>query len=243
MRGLARGSELRRRRCAGGKDKILTYKTKLLLPFDSDYADTAARHTMDTVDGTVGVSTSVKKFGAGSLSLNGTAHLREGTPANKADFTILNSAWTWDAWIAFNDGDAGYQMRFYIYLDASHFLWLGVQGHTAVNFGRIRVLYDNGAGQVVKTYVSASVFSDNTFRHVRVCYDGNTLYPFLDGVLLDAGGEAIEFSDLSGYAYIQVDNPASGIAYVDDMRWVAGACLSTANFDVPTQAFGIGDAG
>ncbi len=200
--------------------------TSLLLNFtNAGIFDNAAENVLETV-GNAQISTSVKKYGTGSIAFDGTgdwllvpdeANLRMGT----GNFTV-------EAWV---------------YLSATGSA-RGLVGKGTSTTGWL--LSTNSSDQVVFTYgsttlTSSSALSANTWTHVAVVREGtgtNQTKIYIGGSLVATGTVATDFNQTNPM-YIGADRTGGSAlnGYIDDLRITKGFARYTAAFTPPTAAF------
>ena len=174
--------------------------------------------------GTVGnaqISTSVKKYGTGSLAFNGSSSLSQPS-SNQYIFQVGDL--TIEAWIYFNTVTSGTWCTTNV---SGGFYWQYYS--SAVQFG----LAGGGA------FVSSSwTPSASTWYHVATVRSGNTITHYINGTSIGSG-------TLIGAIYatttLQIGTGAAGGSfngYIDDFRITKGIARYTTNFTPPAQAFG-----
>lgn len=203
--------------------------TSLLLNFtNAGIYDNTGTCDLETV-GNAQISTSVKKYGTGSMSFDGTgdylsAASNSAIPFRAGDFTV--EAWVYvtasstyytvvstrdaggpesDAWVV---GVYGPDMSVYVY------------------------------SEVFLVITSASVLSTNTWAHIAVTRSGTAVKVFVNGVQSGSTGTSshnFTKSTLTVAANKNGSEPFSG--YIDDLRITKGYARYTANFTPPTAAF------
>ncbi len=85
----------------------------------------------------------------------------------------------------------------------------------------------------------ANSIPQNEWVHVAVCRDGTQGYLFVNGVL-GSGGEITGNTDFSTDLQLWSSNqawPATGTAFIDELRVVVGEALYTSNFTPPSAPF------
>ena len=202
--------------------------TSLLLNFtNAGIFDNAAENDMETV-GNAQISTSVKKYGTGSLAFDGTGdwllvpdevNLRMGT--NK--FTV-------EAWV---------------YLSATGSA-RGLVGKGTSTTGWL--LSTNSSDQVVFTYgsttlTSSSALSASTWTHVAVVREGtgtNQTKIYIGGSLVATGTVATDFNQTNPM-YIGADRTGGSAlnGYIDDLRITKGFARYTSAFTTFVSAISI----
>ena len=201
----------------------------ILLPLDGTNGSTTIPDASDnaisvTVNGGAQISTAQSKFGGSSLYLQRSASSSiswTGTAFGTDDFTV-------EFWLrvsnfsarqtVFQYGSSGNRFNFWI--DTSGNLWLfSSQSPFGLSEGNLQTL------------------STNTWYHIAVSLDGNTVRPFIGGVAKTTSGwnnsfSATNFSvggTIAGAEYVE--------GYVDDLRITAGTTARyVAAFTPPTEA-------
>ena len=213
--------------------------TSLLTNFaDAGIYDSAAMNNVITVS-SAQVSTSVVKYGTGSLKFNGSSdyltvlaspNLDMGT----GDFTI--EAWVYPVSVANN----------YPSFLASITGWsAGASGHRFNNVGYANKFWFglNGSGGVASGdpfMASTNTFSFNTWHHYALTRSGNTWRMFVNGNLETTQTYAGAYNPAYGGLRVgwSTWDVANGYfnGYVDDLRITKGYARYTATFTAPTTA-------
>jgi hypothetical protein len=214
--------------------------TKSLLHLNTDFTDSAAggTHTWTAAGGAV-IDGSTKKFGAGSLLLDGTGDYID-TP-DSVDWTMGTGNFTIDYWLQRGATGALYRIMgqcdstgttastsFFCYFSADNKLNAGVSV---------------GAG-VLKTATSTGTITDTmSFHHIAIVRNGDTLYLYIDGtgdgsIALGAGAVVRDSSNKvsigrQGEYTLDYFN-----GYIDEVRISKGIARWTSNFTPPTVEYG-----
>jgi len=187
--------------------------------------DNAEISVLETV-GNAQVSTSVVKFGTGSMYFDGSGDYLTGVPSpvnalGGGNFTV-------EAWIyllGYNGGWAIYSQLYsytsptavLFYINASGNLKLNING-SETDFGSISL---------------------NTWHHVALVRSGSTITGYVDGTSGGSTSNSTNFSDqylvIGRTAFSTASNYAYG--YIDDLRITKGYARYTSNFTPPTAAF------
>ena len=194
--------------------------------------DNAMMNDLETV-GNAQISTSVVKYGTGSLSFDGTGDwLRSpdnlGIAFGSGNFTV-------EGWINLNNIVATKGILFGIG-NNSFGLRVG-QGY----LGDVNGLNITRSGVADLEYCAFTFFV-NTWYHIAVVRSGTTIYFFVNGTqqtTQGSGGSSYNFATPTSGFIIGANNdtnePFNG--YMDDLRITKGVAVYTANFTPPTAAF------
>ena len=200
--------------------------TSLLLSYtNAGILDNAEMNDLETV-GNAQISTSVKKFGTGSMYFDGTG---DGLQAIGTPNTV------------FGTGD--FTVEFWIYLNANtgtfkKFVELGTSGScfTIETQGTNNVLTVTDLNNTV-FITASSALSLTTWTHVAVTRSGTSMKLFQDGVQVGSATNSTNFGN-SGNVYIGQSNSGQAVnCYMDDLRITKGYARYTSNFTPPTAAF------
>jgi hypothetical protein len=208
--------------------------TQLLTNFtNAGILDNAMMNDLETV-GNAQISTSVVKYGTGSLAFDGTGD-RLTAPASPniafgtGDFTV-------EAWIYTNtlSGERGFLQTSDTAggLKTSYTTGIVILLDASPNFGR--VITNVGGTNVTSgsTYIAT-----NTWYHVALTRASGSVRLFINGTLV--GGPTTITTDLTGQnicvgGYYNTSYLWNG--YIDDLRITKGYARYTANFTPPTAA-------
>jgi hypothetical protein len=188
--------------------------------------DSATINNMETV-GNAQVSTSVKKFGTGSLAFDGSGDYL--TSPLKAELGYSTGDFTIEFWV-YPNNSTGVQVIF----DQR----AGSANRTAptiyLNSGSLRY-YTDQADRITGGSVSSSQWS-----HIAVCRSGTSTKMFINGT--QTGSTLTDTrSYINSPVYIGEASDGTGGAalngYIDDLRITKGVARYTANFTPPTAAF------
>jgi len=200
--------------------------TALLLNYtNGGIYDNAEMNDLQTV-GNAQVSTSVVKFGTGSMYFDGSGDYLTGVPSpvnalGGGNFTV-------EAWIYLLGYNGGWTIYSQLYSYTSP---------TAVLF------YINGSGSL-KLNINGSEtdfgsISLNTWHQVALVRNGSTITGYVDGTSGGSTSNSTNFSDqylvIGRTAFNTASNYAYG--YIDDFRITKGYARYTTNYTLPTAAF------
>jgi len=205
----------------------ITNTSLLLSGTNAGIYDNAIKNDLETV-GSAQVSTSVVKYGTGSMSFNGTTDYL--TLPSTPNLAMGSGNFTWECWVYINAFST-----FQAFIDsrtgtANAGLYFGINSSTN------NIIIFNNSGSIL---TSSTTLSSTTWTHVALVRNAGTLTIYINGVSV---GSVANTYDLSSTLYgigSNVPTP-SGIylnGYIDDLRITKGIARYTANFTPPTQAF------
>jgi len=200
--------------------------TSLLLNFtNGGIIDNASKNVLETI-GTAQISTSVKKFGTGSMYFGGTGAcfippVTESIKVGSGDFTIelwlyWASSLTPAVWWASSTSSI-------------------LISDVAATYAIISSSTDTASGYS-RLIDAPSSLSANTWGHVAVVRSSGTTKIYLNGTV---GGSTSSITGSFDCAYVgfQKVGGRSLNGYIDDLRITKGVARYTANFTPPTAAF------
>jgi hypothetical protein len=205
--------------------------TKLLLSYtNAGIPDLAMMNNLETV-GSAQVSTSVKKYGTGSIFINGNTNYLcnysqqaiNATNFGTGDFTI-------ETWIYFNN-TSGIQG---IIDDASNISAAGTQKWTINKDGSGNLCFGQHSVGNILTYAWSP--STGTWYYITITRASGTLRMFIDGNIVASTSNSTNFASSGG---VQIGIGASFNSlngYLDDLRITNGLARYTSNFTPPTAA-------
>jgi hypothetical protein len=193
----------------------------LLLGTNAGIVDTAMQNNLVTV-GTAQISTSVVKYGTGSMSFNGSTDY---LVVNASPFWIMSGDWTLEAWIY-----PGSVSGVHVFIDT--------RNRTT---NPSPVMYTNGTNLVIDTgagaVVSAGTITANVWQHVAATRSGNSWRLFINGTQVGSTGTnstsySAQYGCCIGTSYYN----EYYAGYIDDIRVTKGVARYTATFTPPTSA-------
>ena len=204
--------------------------TSLLTNFtNGGIFDNAMMNNLETV-GNAQISTSVVKFGTGSMAFDGTGDWL--TAPNSNGLYIGSGNFTIEGWLYLNALGSSKGIVSQFNSGGSGPGWTLYTKTTNV------LEFYGGSGTVTVTGTTA--ISATTWTHFAVVRNGSTITIYINGT---AGGTATNSSfsdDTTALVYVggRADNAALSLnGYIDDLRITKGYARYTANFTPPTAAF------
>jgi hypothetical protein len=210
--------------------------TSLLCNFtNAGIFDQTGKNNLETV-GDAQIDTGTKKYGTGSIELDGNDFLVARDDDNlefgSGDFTI-------EAWINLNalpatNGSAAIVSKW----NTSNLSYLAGVWNDA---GTVKIaFFYTTNGSSTSTISAAQTFSTGVWYHVAYVRNGSSFRLFVDGTEKTAGA-TISGTLFNGTAPFNVGRTADGSnflnGYIDDLRITKGVARYTANFTAPTKAF------
>jgi len=188
--------------------------TTVLLKFqNAAIFDNAMMNDLET-EGVTQISTSVVKFGTGSISFNGSRLVVPSAPTLIFNGNFTMECWFYPTTLTGNDG---------------------IFASSGQRFGLIRVgdsIYWLGSPDVAG---SSGTLTVNTWHHIAVSRSGSTLRLFVNGVLGGSGTTTqVNSSNIWYVGSNQGNENLEG--YIDDLRITNGYARYTATFTAPTSA-------
>lgn len=197
--------------------------TSVLLNFtNGGIFDNAAMNNLQTV-GNAQISTSVSKFGTGSLAFDGTGDYLNSPNSDLVRFGTGN--FTVEFWL--NTTDTAFNI---ISLVTS-----SVGNWAAIVTGGLFYWQTNYATTNLFN-TSATSIINGTWSHIAVVRNGTTTTVYFNGV---SQTSATDSTDYSGTGALRIGSGANGDlnGYIDDLRITKGYARYTANFTPPTAPF------
>jgi hypothetical protein len=205
--------------------------TSLLLKYiNGAIFDNAMMNDLETV-GNAQISTSVKKYGTGSLAFDGTGDYLVApqsviTDLGAGDFTL-------EFWVYFNS--IGSEITFAAKTESgANYGWFIqlVSGNFRVNIG------NNGSLGTSRTFAWSP--STGQWYHAAVSRSSGSLRAFINGTQI--GSTVTETNNGTSTALTGIGINLDGVyqalnGYIDDLRITKGYARYTANFTPPTAAF------
>jgi hypothetical protein len=209
--------------------------TKLLTNMtNAGIYDNAMTNNLETL-GNTQVSTTVVKYGSGSMYFDGTGDYlsmrwNEGFNFYKGDFTV-------EAWININRASGNFALICGVWYEGAGQSWyLYVDGT-----GKLIFLICTETPTNITVVSSSTTIPNNTWTHIAVCRNGSNWYGFINGTLVSTVTNSREIASSSYPLQVgtYVSNPTAASVlngYVDDLRITKGVARYTANFIPPKVA-------
>jgi hypothetical protein len=208
----------------------------LLSGTNSAIYDNAMMNNLETV-GNAQISTSVKKYGTGSIAFDGAG-----------DYLVSNTASS-DLY-TFGTGD--FTIEFWLYLNSTSTVQVFYDGRPASGEGLYPTIYTNSSGTLAyytnsNNRITGSSLSANTWYHIAVSRSGSSTKMFVNGTQTGSTyTDSANYVNPTSRPMIGADGFNSGIpggnpmnGYIDDLRVTKGYARYTATFTPPTTALKI----
>jgi hypothetical protein len=203
--------------------------TSLLLNYtNAGILDNAMMNDLETV-GNAQISTSVKKYGTGSLAFDGTGDwlVTSYTPNN-----------------ALGSGDFTVEAFIYKNTNAAYMAVAGTMTSAAPYNTKWQLFSDAGGTKIswcteAFLITSSATLSTGTWYHIAFVRSSGTLKLYIDGVFDSSSSDTRNYNAVGELWVGQVPENVSGRAwngYIDEFR-ISKFARYTANFTVPTVAF------
>ena len=198
--------------------------TKSLLHFDSDLTDATGKTW--AVQGNAAIASAQKKFGAGSLLLDGTGDYIQ--TSESADFNFGTDPFTIDFWLFTSNVSATSQL--FMGNSNNSFMIALNNSFSGIGFGRNNVAWDGDVPHGM---------TNNTWNHIEFGREGTSAYIFVNGTLLETYAVGSTSYAVLGTTFIGGLGASYNFAgYIDEFRVSKGVCRHTASFTPPSAAYG-----
>jgi hypothetical protein len=196
--------------------------------------DNAIKNHLATI-GNAQVSTSVKKYGTGSISFDGTGDYLT-IPATP-NLNLSTGNFTVECWYYQNSPVAGAYLfaingAFNVFAQAA----IAINGSGAFFF----LCANNATNNWINTSTGGS-YTSNTWNHLAGVRNGNTFTLYLNGTSVITYTSSATLVNTSTYNrnVVGIDSSFTTAinGYIDDLRITKGVARYTANFTPPIQAF------
>jgi hypothetical protein len=205
--------------------------------------DNAMMNDLETV-GNAQISTSVVKFGTGSMAFDGTGDfLVVGNPASNPNLDFGSGNFTVETWI-YPLGTATYLVAGSLAdLSGNGCWWLLVNGTfsggSTIQFGYNTTIGGSGTNVLA----GSGTLPTSTWSHIAVTRSGSSIRCFVNGTQVGTTNTGIGTSAIAAVNQNILigqsvnGGPYSMNGYLDDMRFTKGVARYTATFTPPTAAF------
>ena len=214
-------------------------KTLLLNFTNGGIFDNAMMNNLETV-GNAQISTSVVKFGTGSMAFDGSGDRLTIPYTNDfLDVGVNGQNFTIEAWIYPTNAMASTgQILSKGGGAASWSTSNGAQYQWSINSSALSWQFNSGGSPIT---VNGGSVTLNSWQHVAVTFDGTTTRTFLNGVVQSTSTSTYTAPTTRNVQYIGMTQ-SSGFTQeyfgnIDDLRITKGYARYTANFTPPTAAF------
>jgi hypothetical protein len=210
----------------------ITNTSLLLSMTNGAIFDNAMMNDLETV-GDAKISTSVKKYGTGSLLFDGNDLLLAPHTPNmnfgSGDFTI-------EAWV-YRTNESGTNNNIFQkgITTSSNF-----QLNLSINpSNQLFSFYSTDGSSVTSIGTTSTTIPQTTWTHVAVSRSGNTWRYFINGTLETTTTAAVTLFTGTGLVSVGANPEANSgfYGYIDDLRVTRGYARYTASFTPPTAAF------
>jgi hypothetical protein len=213
-----------------------TGSTLMLSMKNAAIFDNAMMNNLETV-GNAQISTSVKKYGTGSLAFDGTGDFLRPPLSPMAN---LGGDFTIEFWAYLNDQDA---QDFLGTATWAYYIGAGKSGWSvSYTSSKVSFSYQNNNSYIIATAFNSTTLSSSTWNHVAVVRNNGVIKCYVNGV---ASATTISSSTNFVSTTYGVWVGAAGDAdtygyelngYLDDVRITNGYARYTTNFTPPTVA-------
>jgi hypothetical protein len=207
--------------------------TALLLNLNSNYTDSSSQNiSVSGLTGSPSFSTSIKKYGSASLSLNGGATIPSFGTSSFSIPDLSQVDWTLEFWIYRPTATAGYEGIIYL-ANSSSSIGLNMHLYTNNSFN-----FNDGANVAIGN--NDGVIGSGQWYHVAGVSRNNIKKLFVNGILVASAAQSTPAGpyklsvgrSLDGY---WITNGLKSTAYIDDIRIIKGAAIYSSNFTPPAS--------
>jgi hypothetical protein len=200
--------------------------TSLLLNFtNAGITDATAKNDLETV-GNAQISTSVSKFGGGSIAFDGSGDYCVTSPSAVNDLSTGN--WTIEFWV-YPTTAASQQTLVNLGASASNYNGTNI----FMNTSRQLVVDNTVTGQPA---FSGGTLTLNTWNHVAITRVSTTTTGYINGVSVGTNSYIPNANQVVCLGYLIATGYAFN-GYIDDFRITKGYARYTGNFTPPTAPF------
>jgi hypothetical protein len=194
--------------------------------------DLAMQNDLQTV-GSAQVSTSVKKYGTGSLSFPSSSTLNAPISSSITSGN-LGGNFTIECWAYFNSTSISQGLA--AFTDST-----GWNGWQLASNSSISIYFEflNGSGAAAGAYSSSGLFTTSTWYHIAVCRVGSTITIYVNGSSVASTTYSGYTTGSSSFVALGSDRTKTSNylnGYIDDFRITNGYARYVQNFTPPTAA-------
>jgi len=207
--------------------------TSLLTNFtNGGIFDNAMMNNLETV-GDAQISTSVVKFGTGSLKFDGTGDYLS-IPYNP-NAKLPSGDWTIEFWLYCTTAQSYTNNGIWVQEDTGGYTGISISANSS---RQVQFTSSSDGSSWTYLFQTIGTYTDNTWHHVAISKSGSTVRGFFNGTL------NLTISSFPAVIYQTTDRSLIGKysnstfnGYIDDFRITKGYARYTSNFTPPTQAF------
>jgi len=193
--------------------------------------DNAMMNDLETV-GNAQISTSVKKYGTGSLSFDGTGDYL--TTPNSPNLNFGSGDFTIELWLYSTVGTSNESVVNKGYNNAGNLSYLLFLDANTLGF----FASSNGTSFDIASNISMGTATQNTWVHFAASRSGSSIRLFRNGTLINTVTSSATI--YTGTTNLYIGSSDSGglnfNGYIDDLRITKGYARYTATFTPPTAA-------
>ncbi len=217
------------------RDPEVDAVTVLLLHCDgtngsTSFPDSSQSSKTVTAVGNAQVTTAEKKFGTGSVVLDGSSSL---TAPSSVDFNFESGDWTIDYWVRYNTLASD---KIVVDINSN----LGVRVNQRAGVAQAEVILNGG----VRSFALSSDYTTGVWYHIAIVLNQSNLYFFRDGI---QQGSVSSFSEplTGGIEGISIGGAIGGGSaldgWMDEVRITKGVARWTSNFTPPVAPYSVKD--
>ena len=181
-----------------------------------------------TTRGDSKVSSTIVKYGKGSMSFDGNGDFLQNNTSEGATSTTFGTAnFTIEMWVFLNTASTVQGI-----CDASQLTAIAGRFYLRLEGDKFRF----GSYPISDSLVSTQISVASTWYHLAVSRSGTSLKMFLNGTQVDSGIDSTNFIG-SGITVGAIAGPFYLNGNIDDLRITKGVARYTANFTPPARAF------
>ncbi len=207
-------------------------------------APTSQQH-VTTAFGDAAISTAQSKFNGASLRLDGTGDYLSVADVTPKEFFLSNNVFTIECWVRFDNVSINQAIACCLHQQSTPYKgWVLRYDPTQTTPGLRLVAFKGDVSNLSDVHEVAWTPSADTWYHLRVCRSGNTVYYFVNGVLLTTKTlvNASIISDAARPMLIGAQDSAGSPniffqGYIDELRVLNGTLLGTTNFTPQTEPY------